>query len=255
MQRCACKEGYYRPDATGEGDCVTEAICKTTDIDLTCGPNEESTDSYDRCEPMCENFRLGTNRTDCSTGPAFPGCHCIDGYTRLTSDPFSPCVPSNECIDKYNEDSCESFDIIEVIDGTQLPLRFDIRNRRTWIRLLEKFQGLGFDDFVDSMSVVDVKDMAPGFVLDGTDVPEEFAIGFQIVMCPSIDKNLLDDFIATVNDADLIPEWSREFALLVSELGLYFPCYDSTCDEGRLECDVLSQTIGCPADDQLTCQD
>ena len=163
-------------------------------------------------------------------------------------------MPSTECVDKYDENSCESFNIIEIIDGSILPLRFDIRNRRTWIRLLEKFEGLGFDQFVAAMSVVDIKEMAPGFVPDGIEVPEEFAIGFQIVMCPGIDKNALDDFLAAADDADLIPEWSREFALLVSELGLYFPCYDSSCDEGRLECDILSQTIGCPNDDQLTCQ-
>jgi len=38
------------------------------------------------------------------------------------------------------------------------------------------------------MSIVDIKKMNSGFVLPGQEQIDEWVIGYQIVMCPSISK-------------------------------------------------------------------
>ena len=63
---------------------------------------------------------------------------------------------------------------------TKMPLRFDIKNRRTWYHLKEVFNIAEFQDFYNAMSVVDVQKMNDDiFVLPGQEVINEWAVGFQ----------------------------------------------------------------------------
>lgn len=141
---CNCAEGFIKPSAGSTEACIPEKDCKLI-VDLTCGLNEHFVEEFDRCHLMCENVRIDTNRTDClPDGRPNPGCECNAGFTRLTSDPHSPCVPTGECVDTYDEVSCESFNLMEIVQS--IPLRVDLANRRTWYHLTQQFADVGYQE-------------------------------------------------------------------------------------------------------------
>ena len=248
---CNCKEGFVKPSSESDEACIAQSACKLI-VDLTCADNEHAVEEFDPCHLMCENVRTESNRTDCDPdAKKFAGCECNDGFTRLTSDPNSPCVPSNECTDKYNGEDCESFNLIEVVQ--EFSLRVDTRNRRTWYHLKAQFADAGFQEMHDAMSVVDMKKIEPDFVLPGQEVINEWAVGYQIVMCPKVNKGDIDDMLDAIDNYNLLAEWDRDFHDLQDDLDIYFPCYEQDCDDNRLDCDRTSQFIGCPNQDQPTC--
>jgi hypothetical protein len=79
---CVCIESYVKDSYLDDAVCVEEKQCKNI-VDLTCGENELFVEEADDCALMCENVRLGTEKTNCESTRKFPGINTVSKLSRM----------------------------------------------------------------------------------------------------------------------------------------------------------------------------
>ncbi|CBY14115.1 unnamed protein product [Oikopleura dioica] len=253
---CECAEGFILSDDSETAVCVPKEDCSIPIVE--CGVNEVFVDELDVCFATCETFKLYPEPDYCDgTETLFEGCVCAEGYIRLTPDPNSPCILEETCTNGHDGDKCRHFNFIEIIEENDIPLRVDVNNRYTWNYLVSlRFDK--FDELLDNIYVVDFDLIEPDLEFGDEDGDViEYAVAYQIVDCPRLDMDEIEYMIGYMRrreDLDLYPEWKRMFHTIKDTMDLYFPCYTDECAEDRFSCDVWTEMVGCPTEEQPTCQ-